>query len=1666
MPLVVWLLSQQTTDDTHVDPSSIIPSMILVGIACFGAIYLILSRSNAPPIALPTSQDDPLLPDNKDEIVHPDEQTNVEAFQQKLRTRKLGLLTLLVLLTALSLFTLTWNAMRQARWELTVDAALGVVQWGIAATLAGLSLPLGSSKRDVDRHWSYTVVLTIVTFATVVTTFMRLILPTSASIAPPEDEPLFVKRLSFGLTYSSAVLQLVAFMVAGTTPRCAPLVTVISAARHNYSDESDTIANDTDKVQVTSYTTCSPLSFVLFSWLDPVLKLGSTLESLSQEDLPTLGINDRAPTVFAKMAKTTEKGCPRWMNGLLFRVLKVNKVLFMWQGLLAGTDAFLYYLPAFFLQRLVAFLEVPNDSDERSKQPMAWGYVYCLGLLVSYLLEALVGNMLWFVSNSMLSTRIRVQLNTLIFDKTLRRKDVIGAAGGDSGSSDDGDDDNSSSAKDDKASEEGGPNTNFGNKSQVLNLFTIDVDRVADFAIWCFSIIDTPLEIFIGTYFLWKLLGQAAFWGILVAVVFLPANHFTSKAFADVQDKLMSSRDRRVSLMNEVLASVRFIKYMAIETPFEEKIMTARKVELSHLRRNFYLEVAFNGIWSVSPILCVLVSFYVYTTVMGQDLTPSKAFASLAVWNELRFALNVIPEIVVNAIQCLTSLRRIDVYLHTPEVSMLPGSSGGPTLEPIPVENKIAFVSATVTWPRKIEDSADNSKAPSGTSTPAPRTFELQDLDATFPIGEMSLICGSLGAGKTLLLLSLLGEADVLSGQVICPRSQPDAIALPSIDWDSFLTTDNWIQPGLAAFVPQSAWLQNASVRANICFGLPFRPDRYHAVLNACSLVSDLAILEDGDQTEIGEKGINLSGGQKARVSLARAVYSRAATLLADDVLAAVDASTAAHIFNQCLKGPLMKGRTLILVSHHVQLCAPGAAYVVNLENGRIKYSGGSKEFLESGGFRNADDEEDVVETKQTPIKPRNKQLTNLVAESTVNSADTSSASETEESESEVEDGIELQKEKENKKKKDPRKLIDDEQKAVGAVKKDVWKLYLGLSGGIMFWIVFVLSFGGAKLSEVAQTFWLNIWAASYDSKRGKDPHNVAYYLNIYALLSILAVIVGTLQWYVLYIGSLRASDSLYRKILHSILRAPLRFFDTQALGRLLNRFGKDFENVDAALPDHLGRSLICGLGVMTTLAVVASVAPMFLLGFAFIVVIYLRYARLFAKSARELRRLDSISKSPLYSIYGEAVAGVAVIRAFGASKKFMTLMLERCTTNVTFYWYLWSVNRWLSLRFALLSAIVVALTGYVLILEQNKIDAALAGFALTFSLNISTDMLFLVRRYTALELAMVGVERIKEYSEVEPEASEIIEPRPPSHWPNQGRIEVDRLTIRYAPELPNVLHGVSFKLEPGTRLGVVGATGCGKSTLALSFFRFVEAWAGKIVIDGIDISKVGLKDLRSNLTIIPQDPTILSGTLRTTLDIFNEYEDYEIFDALRRVHLIKPNEDPNDVEEGANRSPFFNLEAEVSEGGNNFSQGQRQLLCMARALLKRNKFMLLDEATASVDYKTDELISNTIREEFKDSTLLVIAHRLRSIIDFDKVLLLDKGQVIEFESPAKLLEDPTSRFYALCRATGKSEFKVLKKMAEGRKKVTMKPRKLRRTSTRSKQVETETSTKTNTKSK
>ncbi|KAI7849482.1 P-loop containing nucleoside triphosphate hydrolase protein, partial [Circinella umbellata] len=1178
---------------------------------------------------------------------------------------------------------------------------------------------------------------------------------------------------------------------------------------------------------------------------------------------------------------------------------------------------------------------------------------------------------------------------------------------------------------------------------QIVNLMSTDSDRISEFSTYWFSLFTAPLEVAIGIYFVYRLLGLSSFMGLSVMIICLPINHFNAKLYAKTQDKLMDARDKRVSLMNEVLQGIRQIKFFASEKDWQKRILQSRNTEMGFLRISYYCEALLILIWQGSTLLVMTVSFWSYTMLEGKELTAAVAFTSIVVFNELRFALNALPETFIAFLQALISVRRIQNYLAQDEIDPTP---------PVDLnkEVRIAFDNATISWSFKPSSSSTNSPASSISDNTGLESdvFIIKDINAHFPNDKLSLICGATGAGKSLLLLSLLGETVVLEGSVECPRAPVTEDVSFDFSIPNFISEEDWILDHSLAYVSQTAWLQNASIRDNILFGLPYIEKRYKETLRSCALDKDLAILEDGDMTEIGEKGITLSGGQKARVALARAVYSRAKNVLMDDVLSAVDAHTAKHLYENCLLGPLMKGRTRILVTHHIKLCLNGATYIIHINDGRTDIVGSPSELRQSGQLSAImdEDEQSQEETIEDEIPPEPLTYTSSESE-------------------ETEDTVISSTNAADADKKKPRVLVEEETRFTGKVKTKLYKMYIKMAGGWIFWTFLFGAVIGARSLDIAELWWVKIWTQaanpttvntittqthqSFSSMSFYIPSStddnihafdnesntrgVKFYLSVYVLITSLNVIVGTLRFLFIYLGGLQASRNFYEHLLHRVFRAPLRFFDTTPVGRILNRFSKDFETIDSSIPNDVMNFSITLLVIISIIIVVSAVVPIFLLPMLLIVVISIAAGTMFVYTSRELNRMVSVSRSPLFSHFSETIVGVSTIRAFGASRRFMQEMLKRVDTNARPYYFEWVMSRWISTKVHAIGAAVNVAVGMAVLLSLDRLDASAAGFCLSFVLTFSDYMFWGIRRYTALEMSFNAVERVVEFMEMDQEAPAITDVRPPPSWPSEGRIDVTDLEVRYAADLDPVLKGLTFSVKPREKIGVVGRTGSGKSTLALSFFRFVEATRGNIVIDDIDIKCIGTEDLRGNLTIIPQDPTLFSGTLRSNMDPFEQFSDDDIFTALKRVHLLPSDADnfENDDSEAVNSNIFHDLETSVSEGGKNFSQGQRQLLCLGRALLRRSKLVLMDEATASVDFQTDKAIQKTISTEFAECTILCIAHRLHTVIEYDRIIVLDQGQIVEFDSPLELIRNTETVFYKMCKNSG--EFDSLLALARAK---------------------------------
>jgi ABC-type multidrug transport system fused ATPase/permease subunit len=1312
----------------------------------------------------------------------------------------------------------------------------------------------------------------------------------------------------------------------------------------------------------------------MFSWVNVMMKEGYS-RTLDDEDLLELPPNNRAKYTLNDYNKH------KTSTNIAATIIKTFRWPLIFQTLYCLAWSVLIFGPPFFLNLIIKYIEDPKG------EPVNTAFLYVLGLFITNSAQSLLLQQGLYIGRT-IGIRIQSIIIGEVFSKSLRRRDESGSSDATVGGVDE---------KDKKDT-----------KSNVNNLLSVDAQKVAEIAAYIFYVYSYPLQIVLSIWSLYKLLGNAALWGVLVMICCQPITYYVGTQFEKLHETVMSATDKRLKLMNELLSAIRIVKFFAWESEFKKRIIQARDNELGAIKSRLMMFMWMVNAWFFIPILIMVTTFYVYT--QENALTASVAFTALALFNTFRSALDEFPLLMSFLIQANVSVKRVEKFLDEDEVELPVQRSPEAASHGV----ALGFIeNATFSW----DSHSDSYNKPS-----------IKNLNLSFPIGKLSIVCGPTGSGKTTLLASLLGETFCLSGQAILPRIIPNKSS-----------TLGGAVSGIA-YVAQTAWLQNCSIRDNILFGLPFDEERYEAVLYMTALTRDLDILEFGDATEVGEKGITLSGGQKQRVAIARAVYSQAVTVILDDCLSAVDAHTAKHLYEHCLTGELMKQRTVILVTHHVGLCLPGADYIVALKDGEVADAGSPKALLKSGVLG-----EELSQAEEAEV---------VTAE-----------------EAAVEGPIPVVPKNLNKKIGSGGKLTQDEERAEGGVSWDVYKTYINASGGVKFWFLVLILFGGAQACVLAQDYWIKVWSAAYGHEAHsndtttvgafsahnsafsilgqsnlmnvytapiynvidslKSPNHsvdVKYYLTVYFLMGVVALIMTSLRTFILFTGSLKASRRIHSELLDRILRAKVRFYDITPLGRIVNRFSSDLATIDQETAPALSFLLYSIVATLCVIMLVSTVTPAFLIPGIVIAIMFFAIGSYYLQTSRDLKRLNSVSRSPIYIQFNESVNGVATIRAFGSQYRFINENHNKIDSNNRPFLWMWATNRWLHCRVDVLGAFVGFCTGFVLILGRKWVDPGLAGLSLSYSLMFTHHVLWVVRQYALNEMNMNAIERVHEYLDVEEEPpTQIAETEPSPSWPEQGSIEVKDLVMQYAPENPPVLRNVSFKVNPREKIGIVGRTGSGKSTLALSIFRFMDPTSGSIKIDGVDIHTIGLDVLRSRLTIIPQDPVLFSGTLRSNLDPFDQHNDIELWAALKRSHLI--DEASNEQQSVDDQ---ITLDSVVTENGSNWSQGQRQLIALARALVKKSALIILDEATSSVDFDTDYKIQQTIRTEFVDSALLCIAHRIRTVADYDRILVLDQGEVKEFDAPYDLMTREGSIFQQMCIRSG--EYNDLLAIAKAKK--------------------------------
>lgn len=1101
--------------------------------------------------------------------------------------------------------------------------------------------------------------------------------------------------------------------------------------------------------------------------------------------------------------------------------------------------------------------------------------------------------------------------------------------------------------------------------SKLVNHISTDISRI-DFASSFFHFSWTcAFQLIEVIVILCVNLGVSALTGVALVAIAMPLQTFAMRKLFLLRRKSMVFTDRRIAMISELLLGIRVVKLFGWEKPYLAKVHKYRTDELRGIRRLLTIRAGNQALALSVPILSSVVVFVTYS-LTGHAQNPAVIWTSLSLLNLLRMPLMMLPNSLstmtdaynamgrlISVFTCETLEETFLVNLKAEDALLVEGAEfvWETSSKPEPEAAKGGKKKAAKRAKAALEEKEKEEEGPPSSLT---------GLDLRIPRGQLVVLCGPVGSGKSSLLQGLIGEMRKTKGEVRFG--------------------------GTISYCAQTPWIQNTTVRENILFGQSWDEEKYWNCVRDSCLLPDLDMLPNGDLTQIGEKGIALSGGQRARVSICRTLYFDADIVLFDDPLSALDAHVGQYIMDRVILGALA-GKTRILSTHALHFM-PLADHILCMENGAIVERGTYAELIaddgtfarlarDFGGNRDSADSETVMREKDVDVAK-------VVEE-------------------EEEAGVAPKKQA---------GMMQVEERATGAVSKGVYRSYLKAANG--FFLVPLVALAaicmqaGTLLSQFDLTWWQeNKWHRGNDSE--------AFYMGLYAAFGVSSALFTFVMGVICVNLGVSASRNLHREAIDHVLRAPMSMFDTTPIGRILNRFAKDVDSIDNRLNDSSRMALNMFAQIFGSFILIAIVDQWFIIAVGGVFVAYYFVASFYRQSAREIKRLDNLLRSGLYAHFSESLAGLATVRAFGVTERFMKTNEELIDIENRAY-YLTVINqRWLGVRLDLIGSTLTFVVSMLCVGQRYTINASRIGLILASVLSIQQGFSMVVRQAAEVENNLSSVERLHWYAtSIEQEAeSEIAATKPPPSWPSKGAIELKNVTMSYRPKLPPVLVDLSVSIRPGEKVGVVGRTGAGKSSIMLTLFRIVEISGGSITIDDVDISKLGLKDLREKLSIIPQEALLFNGTLRTNLDPFGVYEDAVLWSALKRAWLVdRESEGP----EG--QSSRFTLDTPIEDEGLNMSAGERSLVSLARALVKDSQIVVLDEATANVDYETDSRIQRTIATEFRHKTLLTIAHRINTILAYDRVLVMDKGQVAAFDTPAKLFTDG-GIFYTLCVQSG-----------------------------------------------
>ncbi|KAK4886869.1 hypothetical protein RN001_003140 [Aquatica leii] len=1100
---------------------------------------------------------------------------------------------------------------------------------------------------------------------------------------------------------------------------------------------------------------------------------------------------------------------------------------------------------------------------------------------------------------------------------------------------------------------------------EIMNFMSTDTDRIVNSCPSFHALWSIPFQLAVSLYLLYNQVGFAFIAGLIFSVLLIPINKMIANKIGQLSTKMMECKDERVKIMTEVLRGIRTIKVHVWEQHFIKTILKIRNGELKYLKYRKYLDALCVYFWATTPVVISILTFGSYV-LMGNKLTAATVFTSMALVNMLISPLNAFPWVLNGITEAWVSIKRLQRLLDLNDLDTDQYYCNS-IMNEHPDYNVI-IRSAFFNWGKalseeeiaalhkiKKKDFKDKGKGKKSEkievaqqSANELKQFKLNNINVLIKKGEFVGVMGVVGSGKSSLLAAILAEISKQNGLIAQP------------------------------------WLQHGTIRDNILFGKTFDREKYKSIIHACCLDEDLLLLPAGDLTGVGEGGATLSGGQKARIALARAVYQDKSIYLLDDIVSAVDSKVAKHIFKFCVMG-LLKRKTRVLCTHHVKYLVQADSIIV-MANGCVKQHGRPSEVLSN-----------IDEFLPIDLELDNS-IQSDISSSFVDSIDRETVV-------------------------DEDSLLNEENRETGTVKIGVYLKYWSAIGNLLG-LAILLSLILMQSSRNMTDWWLSYWVSNEENSNNTNSSSTLNdnemvlsspfwitmtggelnnYLIIYVCLAVANSLFTLFRAFCLHmVGYLQQIRfiSNYCDLLYGC--SKVSFFDISPIGRIINRFSSDTYTADDSLPFILNILLAQLFAVIGSVILTIYGLPWLCLVLVPLIPVYHWLQYYYRLTSRELKRLSSTTLSPIYNHFNETIQGLPTVRAFRATQRFKRDNEENIEANIKAQYASQVAARWLGLRLQFIGVAMVTGVGFIAVIQHqfDVADPGLVGLAISYALSVTGLLSGVVNAFTETEREMISVERITQYIEgLEPETvSSIIDP--PYAWPFQGVVSFNNVILRYREHLAPALKGVTFETRPAEKIGIVGRTGAGKSSLFVALFRLSEIHSGSITIDSTNIAHIPISMLRSRLSCIPQEPFLFTGTIRENLDPLKEFSDSDLWTALNKVDLT-----PTVRRLGG-------LDYQITSSGSNLSVGQRQLFCLARAVLHNTRILCVDEATANVDHTTDRLIQRTLQTSFRKSTVIIIAHRIQTVLDCDRVLVMGDGQVLEFDSPNDLLSDINSHFY------------------------------------------------------